>query len=259
MENDINQLIKEKNNIGEGSSLFYSNKENTVGREKKKIDYHEQMRENVKKGVARNDSKKVKHREIAKKTFEKTKKDLIPTMRNKIKEISKKIEELDLDSDNGLVATQIELIISNRSLYDIVSSSAQKEYTNEELLVGLELYREIIAKINEKFLYPPSVFTFCSFMNISSSTYKNYKTDPDKAETMQMIDDYIAGIQLTSAQLGKIKEITTIFGLKSVHGFYEAQAPVTIKHETKIDIDEIQSQIKELKKGKVIDVDYEEK
>ena len=175
------------------------------------------------------DKEKIQHRELAKKMLDEASKDLIPTMRKKVEEIN-----------------------------DIVVSSLQRQYTPEELMIGLELYRQIIAKINEKMTYPPSVYTFCSFMNMSSTTYKNYKTDPDKAEVMQMIDDYIAGTQLTSAQLGKLKEITTIFGLKSIHGFYEAQAPVVIKQDIKVDIDEIQSQIKELNKGKAIDVDYEE-
>lgn len=203
------------------------------------------------------DKEKIQHRELAKKMLDEASKDLIPTMRKKVEEISRKIEEL-VGKEEGLIATQIELIIANRSLNDIVVSSLQRQYTPEELMIGLELYRQIIAKINEKMTYPPSVYTFCSFMNMSSTTYKNYKTDPDKAEVMQMIDDYIAGTQLTSAQLGKLKEITTIFGLKSIHGFYEAQAPVVIKQDIKVDIDEIQSQIKELNKGKAIDVDYEE-
>ena len=94
-------------------------------------------------------------------------------------------------------------------------------------------------------------------MNISSTTYKNYLTDPDKAEAMRMIDDYIAGVQFTSAQMGKLKEISTIFGLKATHGWYEAQAPVQIKGEVKLDIDEIRSTIKEINKGKAIDVEYD--
>lgn len=206
----------------------------------------------------RKDKKIVQHREIANKMLAKASKDLIPTMRKKVEMISKKVEQL-VGKDEGLIATQIELIIANRSLNDIASSSMQRVYTSEELMIGLELYRQVIAKINEKFTYPPSVFTFCSFMNMSTITYKNYKVDPDRAEVIQMIEDYIAGIQLTSAQLGKLREVTTIFGLKSVHGFYEAQAPTTIKGEIKIDIDEIQKQVKELNREKAIDVEYEEK
>lgn len=205
--------------------------------------------------VKKVDQNKVKNRELAKKMLNEASKDLIPTMKKKVEEISKNIEKL-VGKEEGLIATQIELIIANRSLNDVMTSTIQRQYTPEELMIGLELYRQVIAKINEKITYPPSVYTFCSFMNMSSTTYKGYKTDPDRAEVMQMIDDYIAGTQFTSAQLGKLKEITTIFGLKSVHGFYEAQAPIVVKQDIKVDIDEIQNQIKELSKGKVIDVEY---
>ena len=63
----------------------------------------------------------------------------------------------------------------------------------------------------------------------------------------------------TQAQLGELKEISTIFDLKSQHGFVEAQAPTTIIHEKKIDVEDIRSQLMELKRGKAIEMDYEEK
>ena len=204
------------------------------------------------------DRKKVQRREIGNKMLKEAQKDLIPLMKKKVEEIAIKIEET-IGSENGLIAPQIELILGNRSLNDLASASIQRSYTPEELLIGLEMYRQVIAMINTKIIYPPSIYTFCSFMNMSSTTYKNYKLDPDRVEVMQMIDDYIAGIQLTSAQMGKLKEITTIFGLKSIHGFYEAQAPVQIKQEIKLDIDEIQKTVRELNKGKPIDVEFEEK
>ena len=218
----------------------------------------ERMRENVRKGVTRRDKEKIQHRDIGNKMLQKATKELIPTMQKKVEEIAIKVEEL-IGDDVGLLAPQIELIIGNRSINDLASATQSRSYTAEELMIGLELYRQVIAMINTKVLYPPSIYTFCSFMNISSTTYKSYLTDPDKAEAMRMIDDYIAGVQFTSAQMGKLKEISTIFGLKATHGWYEAQAPVQIKGEVKLDIDEIRSTIKEINKGKAIDVDYEEK
>lgn len=217
----------------------------------------DEMRENVKKGVTKRDKKKIQHRDISNRMLQQASKDLIPTMQKKVEEIAKKVEEL-IGDDIGLLAPQIELIIGNRSIKDLASAITPRTYTPEELMIGLELYRQVIAHINTKVLYPPSIYTFCSFMNISSTTYKNYLTDPDKAEAMRMIDDYIAGVQFTSAQMGKLKEISTIFGLKATHGWYEAQAPVQIKGEVKLDIDEIRSTIKEINKGKAIDVEYEE-
>lgn len=216
------------------------------------------METKVNKIVKERKDKKIKNREeISKKVFEETKKNLIPNMQNKLKEISEKVSNI-VNRDNGLVATQIELILGERSWSDICSINS-KSFTPSELLIGLELYRQAIAIINEKVTYPPSIYTFCSFMGISTATYISYRVDSERAEAIKMIDDYIAGIQFTSAQLGKIKEVITIFGLKSIHGLYEAQAPLQIKNNDKTDIDEIRDQIKLLKKTGIIEAHYEEK
>jgi len=196
-------------------------------------------------------------KKIADKVFNETKKELIPNMQNKLKEISEKVSNLD-NNDNGLIATQIELILGERAWSDICTINS-KTYTPEEIMIGLELYRQAIALINEKVVYPPNIYTFCSFMGISTATYNSYRVDPERAEAIKMVDDYIAGIQFTSAQLGKIKEVITIFGLKSIHGLYEAQAPIQVKKTDKTDIDEIRDQIKLLKKVGVVDAEYEEK
>ena len=202
--------------------------------------------------------KNIKNREeISKKVFEETKKELIPNMQKKLSDISEKISYI-IDKDNGLIATQIELILGERSWSDICTIN-NKSFTSSELLIGLELYRQAIAIINEKITYPPSIYTFCSFMGISTATYTSYRADSERTEAIKMIDDYIAGIQFTSAQLGKIKEVITIFGLKSIHGLYEAQAPVQVKSNDKTDIDEIRDQIKLLKKTGIIEAQYEEK
>lgn len=216
---------------------------------------------NIKKAskskIKKIDGNKVYHREIANKMMEQSKKELVPYMQDKVKAISKKIEEV-LKKDNGLITTQIELLIGNRSINEIASCSVNKNFTAEELLIGLEMYRQVIAKINERVVYPPSIFTYCSFLGITTTTYNNYKNDPDRAEVIQMVEDYISGIQFTSAQTGKIKEITTIYGMKAIHGYYENPTPITIKNDITLDIDEIQKQVKALNKGKAIDVEYEE-
>lgn len=203
------------------------------------------------------DSKKVLNREIANRMMEQSKKELIPYMQNKVKEISEKIQEV-LKKDNGLITTQIELLIGNRNISELASGGISKSFSSEELMIALEMYRQVIAKINEKIIYPPSIFTFCSFIGISTVTYNSYKSDPDRAEVIQMIEDYIAGIQFTSSQIGKLKEITTIYGMKAIHGYYENPTPITIKNDITLDIDEIQNQIKALNKGRAIDVEYEE-
>ena len=109
----------------------------------------EDMKKAVKETKIKRDRDKVCHRELADRMFQEAKKDLIPIMQNKVNEIAKKIEEL-VGKDKGLITTQIELIIGNRSLYEIASGTIHKSYTPEELMIGLEMYRQVIAKINEK-------------------------------------------------------------------------------------------------------------
>ena len=75
---------------------------------------------------------------------------------------------------------------------------------------------------------------------------------------MGLIDDYITTTTLTSAQLRELDSITTMFSLKSQHGFVEAQAPMIIEHKKTTDIDTINEQLKALKNDKIIDAEYEE-
>lgn len=195
-------------------------------------------------------------KEMAEKVFQNTKNEIIPAIKNKVQIISEEVERI-VSNDSGLLAPRIEKLIGNRSISDIVCIK-NKTFTSEELLIALQFYKEMIAKINEFTLYPPSKYNFCSFLGITTQTYDNYKQDIDKLEAIRMIDDYIAGVNFTSAQLRKIDTIMTMFGLKSMHGLVEAQAPVVIEHKKEANIDDIKAKIASMK-GKIIDAEYEEK
>ena len=67
---------------------------------------------------------------------------------------------------------------------------------------------------------------------------------------MQMIDDYITDIMLTSAQNGEVREITTMFKAKTEHGYVEATTPVVIEHKSTANINDIMRQIEAVNKGK---------
>ena len=67
---------------------------------------------------------------------------------------------------------------------------------------------------------------------------------------MQMIDDYIVDLNLTSAQKGEIKEITTIYRSKAEHGLVEAQAPIVIQHKAQANLEDIRKQIEAVNQGK---------
>lgn len=196
--------------------------------------------------------------ELAKKVQEETKDLLLPTIRNKMNEVAEVIKE-KVSSNNGLTISQILPLITKRSTSDIATIQ-NKSYTSYELGEALNIYMEMIAKINTICKFPPSKGSFCALLGISRKTYDNYMVDPDKIDIMGIIDDYITTSVLTSAQLGELREISSMFTLKSQHGFVEASAPVVIEHKKEVPIDDIQKQLQALKRdGTIIDAEWEEK
>lgn len=87
---------------------------------------------------------------------------------------------------------------------------------------------------------------------MSTATYNQYLFghDEEKTEIMVQIDDYIKETMLTLAQLGEIKEVSTIFRGKASHGMIEASAPQEVIHREIVDIGNIQKMIKDVRSGK---------
>lgn len=203
------------------------------------------------------DKQSIKRQEIAKTIQENTKDMLLPNIRNKMNKVAKYIEE-NITLKKGLTISQILPLVSQRSMEDIVAIQ-NKGYTAFELGEALNIYIEMIGKINEICKFPPSKGTFCALLGISKSTYDNYMCDPSKADIMGVIDNYITTSIDTSAQLGEIKEISSIFLLKSQHGYIEATAPVVIEHKRQTDISDINRQLEALKQNNVIEAEWDEK
>ena len=55
---------------------------------------------------------------------------------------------------------------------------------------------------------------------------------------------------LTLAQLGEIKEVSTIFRGKASHGMIEASAPQVIEYRETVDMSSIRKMIDDVKEGK---------
>lgn len=204
--------------------------------------------------------KKIANQDIVREIQQVTKENLLPNIEKKAQEVSEYIEKeiKKINASDGLTSTQVFDIIANRSISDIATASS-KGYTPQELAIALNIYMEMMSNINKYIKMPPSKSTFCLLLGIGKTTYNNYLEDPERANIMDIIETYITGAKLSAAQTGDLREISTMFELKASHGFVEAQNPVVIKHETKVDIDDIRSQLKEMKKGRVIDADYTEK
>lgn len=83
----------------------------------------------------------------------------------------------------------------------------------EEVLICLELYQDIIAKINYKTVFVPTIENFCMWMGWTATIYKQMLTDThdDIKQVMQMINDYIIESQLSAGQSGFAKATLTKF------------------------------------------------
>jgi len=182
---------------------------------------------------------------------------LLPEIYNKVVEVAKYIEE-NLNSNHGLTTTQIIPLIAKKSIQEIATSNVSATYTPQELAIAFNYYVELIAEINKHTKFIPSKITFCQLLGISTTTYKNYLLDKEKSEIMQIIDDYIANSVITSAQLGEIKEISSIFVNKSQHAWQE-ETTQNVVYEHKISLEDMKKQFNALKKDNIREAKYKEK
>lgn len=210
----------------------------------------------LKSNRANREKEQMNKQELVKQVQEDTKNMLLPTIKEKMNEVAEIIQE-KVSNNNGLTISQILPLITKRSTSDIATIQ-NKTYTPYELGEALNIYMEMIAKINTICKFPPSKGSFCALLGISRKTYDNYMCDPEKIDIMGIIDDYITTSVLTSAQLGELREISSMFTLKSQHGFIEASAPVIIEHKKEVPVDDIKAQLQALKRDNIIDGEYTE-
>ena len=149
--------------------------------------------------------------------------------------------------DGKLSTIELKSLISQKNVIGM-----SPKYNNTEIAILFDYYKQFIVEINKTTSYLPTKKNFCSFVGISSHQYDAWRQseDSERQEIMQIIDDYITDLQLTSAQNGEVREISTIYRTKSEHGMVEATAPVVIEHKTEANIDNIMKQIEAINNGK---------
>ena len=222
----------------------------------KKIRTEESIQKQNKSFIENREKKMQEQEQLVKQIREETKDLLLPNIRSKMETVAEVIKE-KVSQNNGLTVSQILPLITKRSVSDIATIQ-NKSYTSYELGEALNIYMDMVAKINTICKFPPSKGTFCALLGISRKTYDNYMVDPDKMDIMGIIDDYITTSVLTSAQLGELREISSMFTLKSQHGFVEASAPVVIEHKKETNVDDINRQLEALKRDNIIEAEFEE-
>lgn len=149
--------------------------------------------------------------------------------------------------DGSLSTIELKSLLSQKNTIGV-----SPKYSNTELAILFDYYKQFIETINKSQRYLPTKKNFCSFAGISSTTYDSYRQsdDNERREIMQIIDDYITDIMLTSAQDGEVKEISTIYRTKAEHGMVEATAPIVIQHKSEANINDIRKQIEAINQGK---------
>ena len=189
--------------------------------------------------------------------------DLMPVLNNQkdkvvhdmIEYAEKHIKPTKYDKDGNVVATKVDynpIVISNTFFKSISPFGARVPlYNAEKLSILFDYYMELINEVNDKIGYfPPSLTGFCKMLGIALSTLKSYKnsTDLDLRYVAEKIYDQIGDENITLSQLGKTKERTTIFKLKSQNELVEKVNPnVNITYKEVVNTDRINDNLSKYK------------
>lgn len=204
------------------------------------------MSKSMDERMIKQEENKKELRKLESKLIEKKYKDTLKEyMEQRLFDLKYELNHINLEGSK-LTLVEIDKLLRGKHLV------GTQLYSAEELAMVFDYYREFISEINKVVRYIPSKKNFCGFAKMSSSTYDSYliNGDSQRIEIMKMIDDYITDIALTLAQHREIDNATTMFRSKAEHGMVEATAPIVIRRENDINLDEIKQQVEALKAGK---------
>ena len=112
-----------------------------------------------------------------------------------------------------------------------------------------QLYEEMVGVINAKIgTLVPNLSSFCSFAGIRLSTFKQYKqsVDEDMRVVVEKIEDGCFDSNLTLAQMGYIKERSTVYRMKSEQERIEKESPTIHIHNEWVNLGDINKRLREL-------------
>lgn len=196
---------------------------------------------------------------LVKKIREESKEQLLPALQQKTLELTEYIVNLlNEKGEDKVNNTQILSLIARKSLNEIAMNTYQISYTPQEIMLGFNLYLDMINKINDIKKFPATPESFSLFMGISYDCYKLWLVDPNKKEVMDYINSYMLGTLSAGGLTGELKEISAMYQQK-VLGKVEQQAAIVVEHKKETNFDEIQNQLSALKRdGIIIDANWEE-
>ena len=201
------------------------------------------------------DKKEITKQKLINEIKEESKEMLLPNLKDKMQKTGDLI--VDMLKKKEVNNIQIMSMIAKASLLDTALAGGVS-YTPQELRIGFDLYLDMINRINEIKLFPPTIESFTAFMGISRETYNNYLVDYERKDVMNYIHSYLLGMLATSSLTGEVREISSIYLQKSM-GKIEQIQPIVVEHKKIADITEIQEKLKSLRNENIIEASYDEK
>lgn len=128
--------------------------------------------------------------------------------------------------------------------------NCEPKYTAEKLGIVWDLYNHILCEVNMEIgEILPTLSNFCRFAGITLTTFKSYKNSPDEAMrvVIEKISDLCFDTQVTMAQVGAVKERSTIYRMKAEQERVEKETPAIHIHQENVDLGEIANRLKEIK------------
>lgn len=178
---------------------------------------------------------------------------------NQLVEVQGKMLDTKGDEDKG---KGFDSMVISEMLFKPISTlySARPMYTAEKLIIAFDLYRDMITQCNLNGMkIIPNKSHFSRFCGFSTATYDSYMQSTDIAmrNLMEVIDDYMFDVNVTSAQHREIELATTMFRAKVEQGKIEPTAPQVHILSPDADMEKIYEDIKRIKEGKrVVDNDF---
>ena len=129
-------------------------------------------------------------------------------------------------------------------------SNCEPKYTAEKLGIVWDLYNHILCEVNMEIgEILPTLSNFCRFAGITLTTFKSYKNSPDEGMrvVVEKISDLCFDTQVTMAQIGAVKERSTIYRMKAEQERVEKETPAIHIHQENVDLGEIANRLKEIK------------
>lgn len=125
-----------------------------------------------------------------------------------------------------------------------------RKKTIGELEETFVFYKQIVEELNIGIKYVPSIHDYCSLLGVSKGTLNNYRNeDEEYDEAISRIEDYFVSFLLQTGMQGKTEQVSTIFGLKAVHGLKDSN-DLIIQNNTQViqnkSVEDILTSYKEL-------------